>query len=210
MKKESNKVNLSDVWLFDEYRKDHYPCYLFKWKKAPEQIEINPSRFIYEGTLYEASKGILKPCHYILTLDMLIALPTVEKTKNVRQSLSRTIDSYYLKLINPRLQKISFEGKPGLRLVSDNLAQTFLCKSKEDMLNWFKALKRVSILENIKESYELKQFIGLGGSAMVRIGKRINEEDIAYAIKSFPKKNYTDKVYSFVSVLLYKIEDPNQ
>jgi hypothetical protein len=68
------------------------------------------------------------------------------------------------------------------------------------MLNWFEALKRVSILENLEESYELKQFIGLGSSAVVRIGKRIGEQNTAFAIKSFPKKNYTNKVYSFVDV----------
>jgi hypothetical protein len=187
--------------LFDEYRNKQYPNYTFKWKQVNDQIEIDPSRFIYSGTLYEASELSKKPRYYTLTLDILIVSPIMKKrTKDVKESLKKTPTCYYLQLINPRLQKLSCDGKYGIRLVADNLVQNLLCESKEDMQRWFDALKRIAILENLEGSYELKQFIGSGSSAVVRIGTCIDNPTEQYAIKSFPKRNYIDKVYSFVSI----------
>jgi len=193
------KVKQTSCSLFDEYRVKQYPNYTFKWKKINNQIEIDPSHFIYSGILYEASKFSKEPRHYTLTLDMLIALPIVEVTGDVRENLKKTQNRYYLELINPRLQKLSNDEKYGIRLMIGNLAQDFFCESKEDMQRWFDALKRIAILKNLEERYDLKQFIGSGSSAIVRIGTCINNPSENYAIKSLPKENYIDKVYSFVS-----------
>lgn len=184
--------------LFDEYRVKRYPNYSFRWEQMYRHIEIDPSRFICEGILYEVSEAAKKPRHYILTLDMLIASPIVEMEKDVRGNLTKQQNKYCLRLLNPRVQRINCDGKYGIRLVSDGLAQNFTCHSKSDMQRWYEALKRVAILENLEETYELKQFIGSGSSAIVSIGKKIGDPEKAYAVKSFPKKNYTEKVYSFV------------
>eukprot|EP00826_Nyctotherus_ovalis_P038134 TRINITY_DN3557_c0_g1_i2.p2 TRINITY_DN3557_c0_g1~~TRINITY_DN3557_c0_g1_i2.p2 ORF type:complete len:218 (+),score=33.85 TRINITY_DN3557_c0_g1_i2:60-713(+) len=206
----NKKLRQGTISLFDEYRMKRYPNYSFRWEQMCKYIEIDPSRFICEGILYEVSEAAKKPRHYILTLDMLIASSIVEAEKDVRRNLMRQQSKYYLRLLNPRMQKINCDGKYGIRLVSDGLAQNFTCGSKSDMQKWYEAFKRVAVLENLEETYELKQFIGSGSSAIVSIGKKIGDSEQTYAVKSFPKKNYTEKVYSFVLHCDNAIENSNK
>eukprot|EP00826_Nyctotherus_ovalis_P015343 TRINITY_DN14351_c0_g1_i1.p2 TRINITY_DN14351_c0_g1~~TRINITY_DN14351_c0_g1_i1.p2 ORF type:complete len:207 (-),score=34.90 TRINITY_DN14351_c0_g1_i1:1332-1952(-) len=193
--------------LFDEHRRKHYPKYSFKWEQVNGCVEIDPARFIHEGVLYEAVKTHRKPHHYILTLDMLISSPIAQLTDDIAGNLQTASRSYCLRLMNPKLYKVAHEGVHGVRLVSDGLAQILFCRSKDDMERWFGALKRVSVLENIEGSYELRQYVGSGSSAVVKIGREVGGSGKTYAVKSFQKRNYTERIYSFVSDYFDQLEN---
>jgi len=184
--------------LFDEYRARTYTNYSFQWKSTTSPISIDSSHFIYEGVLHSYSKELEKMDHFILTLDKLIACSSSRLGSNIRSNLRLGSVNYYLKLENPMLKKFTRDKRYGLRLVSNNMVQDFMCDSKEDMLKWFECFKLVSVQEHIEKSYILQEVIGSGSSATVRMGKRNDQE---YAIKSISKRNYSEKRHSLVHLM---------
>lgn len=189
--------------LFDTYRANKCPNYSFEWKNTTNAIAIEPSHFICEGLLYCCSEEIGKVAHCILTLDKLIACSNFRAQNGADEVPKVKTGNYYLSLNNPILRKFTKDKKHGLRLVTSAKVQEFICSSKDDMLKWFECFKSVAVLENIKNHYQLKEVIGSGSSATVRIGTKTDtSESQEFAVKTIPKVNYTEKKHSLVKLAI--------
>eukprot|EP00826_Nyctotherus_ovalis_P065976 TRINITY_DN9722_c0_g1_i1.p2 TRINITY_DN9722_c0_g1~~TRINITY_DN9722_c0_g1_i1.p2 ORF type:complete len:200 (-),score=25.81 TRINITY_DN9722_c0_g1_i1:1299-1898(-) len=184
--------------IFDDYRAKVYPDYTLNWQRIDQFLPIEPMDYICQSYLYEMVNKRLKRRYYILTADSIISIKTVTHSRDSLDSLKATLKTYRMKLVNPRLKTIQYNKLYGVRLIVREQAQDLLCDSEEEMWRWFEQLRKVAVLEEIGKSYVLKETIGTGSSAVVRIAERVSDPSAKFAVKSIHKTLFTEKGFSLV------------
>jgi len=185
--------------IFEKVRKTKYPAYQFKWIAANRYITLDPSAFLIEGNLTEIkSNEETESRHYILTRDTLISARNHEiKTITLDDLTGYSTTNYILPLINPKLRKIRFEEGFGFKLSAEGIVHKFCCESKEQMQEWYNALKTVCIQDDFEMRYKMGEIIGTGSTATVRVA--INQDTgVKYAIKCIEKEKLAEKSHSLV------------
>lgn len=187
--------------IFDDYRAKVYPDYTLNWQLIDRSLPIEPMDYICQGYLYGMVNKKLKRRYCILTADSIISIKAASHCTDPLHSLTSPPKTQRMKLVNPRLRRIQYNALYGVRLIVKEQAQDLLCSSEEEMLRWFEQLKKVAVLEELGRSYVLKETIGTGSSAVVRIAERVSDPSAEFAVKSIHKTLFTEKGFSLVLFL---------
>ena len=170
-----------------------------KWNEVKDYIGLNPEEFLFQGILWlRDDVGMEQQRNCILTMTMFINTEfSYNLPSNQNGLLGKNSKTYWLDLSHIHVRKLMCRNGFGFALISGEFKQKFICKSEDDLTNWYRYLKEVAIIDDEMTDYIIFETVGTGGSACVNHAKEIYEGK-DFAIKSILKLRMTKKAITNV------------